>query len=105
MTVSEYIKGQFEDFGMRLSDASVLEFVLKNGLTANAEVSASNFREVQVATVKFVPKLLAMPQSVQEGGLSISKAAHDSLRDWYRMQCKELGIKDELTKRPKVTFL
>lgn len=105
MTISEYIKGQFEDFGMRLSDASVLEITLKNSLTASAEVSDSNFKEVDVATVKAVPKLLAMPQSVTEGGMTISKATQDSIAEWYRMRCKELGIKDLLTKRPRVTFL
>ena len=105
MTISEFIKGQFEDFGVRLSDASVLEYTLKNKLTASAEVSDSNFRKVQVATVKYIPKLLAMPQSVQEGGMTISRASREALLDWYKMQCKELGIKDLLTKKPRVTFL
>lgn len=105
MTISEYIKGQFADFGMRLSDASVLEITKRNQLAADAEVSDDNFRDVDVAVVKAVPKLLIMPQSIQEGGMVISKASRDAILDWYKMRCKELGIKDELTKRPRVTFL
>ena len=105
MKISEYIVRQFEDFGMRLSEAAVLEFVNKNKLEADAEVSKSNFRSVHVATVKFVPRLLIMPQSISEGGVSISKASREAILDWYRMQCKEYGIKDELSKRPTVTFL
>ncbi len=104
MTISEFIKGQFEDFGVRLSEATVLDIMLKNRLTASVEVSDSNIREVSVAMVKAVPKLLIMPQSIQEGGMSISKASREAIRDWYKLQCKELGIKDQLPK-PRVTFL
>lgn len=105
MTISEFIVKQFEDFGVRLSDATVLDIVLKNKLTANAEVSASNHREASIAMIKAVPKLLIMPQAVSEGGVSISKASREAILDWYRLQCKEYGIKDELTKKPRVTFL
>ena len=105
MTISEFIKEQFEDFGVRLSGASVLEIITKNKLTGTDEVSESIIRQVSVALVKYTPKLLAMPTSVQEGGMTISKADRDSILAWYRWQCKELGLKDELTKRPRVTFL
>ncbi len=105
MTVSDYIKGQFEDFGVRLSEAFVLEVTLKHNLTASDEVTSSNFDTVNRAVVKSIPKLLIMPQSISEGSMSISKAQREAITDYYRHQCKELGIKDELTKRPKVTFL
>lgn len=105
MTVSDYIKGQFEDFGVRLSEAFVLEVTLKHNLTSSDEVSASNFDKVNRAVVKSIPKLLIMPQSISEGSMSISKAQREAITDYYKHQCKELGIKDELTKRPKVTFL
>lgn len=105
MTVSDYIKGQFEDFGVRVSEAFVLEVTLKHNLTSSDEVSASNFDKVNRAVVKSIPKLLIMPQSISEGSMSISKAQREAITDYYKHQCKELGIKDELTKRPKVTFL
>ncbi len=105
MTVSDYIKGQFEDFGVRLSDASVVEITIKGKLTSSDEVTESNFDKVNRAIVKSIPKLLMMPQSISEGSMSITKAQREAIMDYYRLQCKELGMKDELTKRPKVTFL
>ncbi len=105
MTVSDYIKGQFEDFGVRLSDASVVEITIKGKLTSSDEVTESNFDKVNRAIVKSIPKLLMMPQSISEGSMSITKAQRETIMDYYRLQCKELGMKDELTKRPKVTFL
>ena len=105
MTVSDYIKGQFEDFGVRLSDASVVEITIKGKLTSSDEVTESNFDKVNMAIVKSIPKLLMMPQSISEGSMSITKAQREAIMDYYRLQCKELGMKDELTKRPKVTFL
>ena len=108
MTISGYIKGQFEDFGVRLSEASVLEIAIKCGHGTDAdetEVSDSNFREVQRALVKFVPNILLTPTSVQEGGMTISRADRESILAWYRLKCKELGIKDQLTQKPRVTFL
>lgn len=105
MTVSDYIKGQFEDFGVRLSEASVVEITIKGKLTSSDEVTESNFDKVNRAIVKSIPKLLTMPQSISEGSMSISKAQRESIERYYRLQCKELGIKDELTQRPKVTFL
>lgn len=105
MTVSDYIKGQFEDFGVRLSDASVVEITIKGKLTSSDEVTESNFDKVNRAIVKSIPKFLMMPQSISEGSMSITKAQREAIMDYYRLQCKELGMKDELTKRPKVTFL
>ena len=105
MTVSDYIKGQFEDFGVRLSDASVVEITIKGKLTSSDEVTESNFDKVNRAIVKSIPKLLMMPQSISEGSMSITKAQREAIMDYYRLQCKELEMKDELTKRPKVTFL
>lgn len=105
MTVSEYISQMFMDFGVKLSDAAVLGIALRNSLDAGDDVLADNFSAVETAVVKAVPMLLLTPSSISEGGLSISKAQHDSILEFYKMRCKELGIKDELTRKPKIKFL
>jgi len=105
MIICEYISQVFMDFGVRLSDAAVTGIVLRNNLTANDFVGAENINSVDVAIVKSIPMLLLTPSSVGEGGLSISKAQNESITSYYKMRCKELGIKDTLTKKPKVTFL
>lgn len=104
MTVAEYIRGQFRDFGVSLSDASVTEALLRGGLDGGQEVEAGNFPRVHLAVVRSVPKLLLAPQGVTQGPVSVTRAQRDAIIDWYRMQCRELGIKDELTVRPKVTI-
>lgn len=105
MTVSEYISQTFMDFGVKLSEAGILGIVMRNSLNSADAVGASNFKGVETAVVKAIPMLLLTPSSVTEGSLSISKAQHDSILAFYRLKCKELGIKDELTKKAKVTFL
>lgn len=105
MTVAEYISRTFLDFGVKLSDASVLGITMRNSLGADDNLGSANFGTVEVAIVKAIPMLLLTPQSISEGGLSISRAQRDSISDYYRLRCKELGLKDELTRKPKVTFL
>lgn len=105
MTVNEYISQTFLDFGVRLSEASILGIVRRNKLGEYDEIGAGNFNQVEIAVVKSIPLLLLTPQNVSEGGLSISRAQRDSITTYYRARCKDLGLKDELTHKPKVTFL
>lgn len=58
-----------------------------------------------MAIVKSIPSLLLFPQSISEGGMSISRAQTDDIKAYYHLKCKEYGIKDELSNRPKVKFL
>lgn len=105
MTVQEYIRQTFKDFGVTLSEAAVSGIILRNGLGADADVSSANIESVDRAVVKNVPTLLLTPAAFSEGSLSISRTQVDAIKSWYHMRCKELGIKDELTKRPRVTIL
>ena len=106
MNVLESIRSQFGDFGVKLSEATLLGIIDdKTGLDADAEVTKSNRKQVAIAIVRSIPRILLMPQSVSEGSVSITRTKREDLLAWYRMRCKELGIKDELTKRPTVTFL
>lgn len=93
------------DFGVKLSEAATTGIILRNGLDASAEVNSAGIRKLDVAIVKSIPILLVVPTSVGEGALSISKAQHDSIVQFYRVKCKELGIINELENRPKIRFL
>jgi len=105
MTVSEYIKQTFADFGVKLSEAAAIGIVRRSGLDASADVANVEFRVLDVAVVKSIPILLLTPSSVSEGPLSISKAQKESIVQYYSLRCKELGIINELEKRPTVRFL
>lgn len=105
MTVSEHIRRSFMDFGLNLSDASLEGILLREGLEGSAEFSAANIRSVDIAMVKSIPMLLLSPQSVSEGGYSLSRAQRDSIETYYSFMCKKYGIKDELTRKPKVKLL
>lgn len=93
------------DFGLKLSDASLEGILLREGLDGFAEFSAANITDVDIAMVKSIPMLLLSPQSVSEGGYSLSRAQLNSIEAYYSFMCKKYGIKDELAKRPKAKFL
>lgn len=105
MNVSDYIRQLFLDFGVRLSNASVLRISLKSGSSPDDVLGADNMEDIDKAVVKFLPSLLLFPQSVREGGMSISRSQIDDIKAYYHLKCKEYGIKDELSNRPKTKFL
>lgn len=105
MTVREYITNRFISFGAMNYEAEVEGVVVSGGLSPDATLSKDNFRAVEVAFVRRIPDLLLLPTSVSELGVSISRASADSLRQYYSIKCKEYGIKDELSDKPKVRFL
>ena len=93
------------DFGVKLSDAAVQGITLRHSLDSQSEVNAANIKRVDTALIKSIPLLLMTPSSFGEGAISISKAQHDSILQYYQFRCAELGINDELAKKPKVKFL
>lgn len=106
MTIKEYISQRFFDFGVTLSDATLLSIMLKGALQEGEEVVTSNVKSVEIAITKNIPELLLTPQSVSDGSLSISKASKDALMDYYKMKCKEYGLADQFaTQKKRVVFL
>ena len=105
MTVSDYIRQTFLDFGVRLSDASLFGIMGRESLNADAEVDSYSITPIDVAIVKSIPILLLTPQSVSEGGFSISRASKDSILSWYALRCGELGLEDELSDTPSIRFM
>jgi hypothetical protein len=98
MTVKDYIVGRFQPFGIKLSEADLLDITQKGG----TEITSDNMREIQIAIVKFIPSLLLHPQSVSESGFSITRAQGADIRAYYDYQCKELGLANRL--KTKISF-
>ena len=100
MKVADYIKQKFQTFGIQLSEADLLDISL--GL--DAELTEDNKTRVNVAIVKFIPNLLLRATSISESGFSMSWNIQ-GIKDYYSLKCKEYGLVDELSNKPKVAFL
>lgn len=100
MTISDYIKQKFQTFGIQLSEADLLDV----GGTGEGEVNEDNKDRINVAIVKFIPSLLLRATSISESGFSMSWNIQ-GIKDYYSWACKQYGLKDELSNKPKVTFL
>ena len=59
---------------------------------------------VSVAIAKFIPSLLLRATSISESGFSMSWDIQ-GIKDYYSLLCKQYGLKDELSNKPKCTFL
>lgn len=95
MTIGEYITQKFSTFGITLPEADLLD-VTMSGLDLNAEVNEDNIRKVNISIAGLIPQILALPESVNESGFSISWDK-DSLRKYYYILCDQLGIENQLT--------
>ena len=109
MTVSDYIKGKFQTFGITVSEADLLELSLSSGINVEDEMNQQNIGLVSVAMTGFIPSLLlrANSKSVSENGHSKSQSWDISgIKEYYAFLCKKYGLDDELNAdKPKVKFL
>lgn len=109
MTVTDYIKGKFQTFGITVSEADLLEMSLSSGISGEDEMSQQNIGLVSVTMVSFIPSLLlrANSKSVSENGHSKSQSWDISgIKEYYAFLCKKYGLDDELNAdKPKVNFL
>lgn len=103
MSVKEYIQQKFQSFGIELSEADTLDILLSSSINEEDAVTQENINQLSIAICKFIPTLLLHPSSLSESGFSISKAQSSDIRDYYSLQCKKLGIENEL--KSKITFL
>ena len=105
MTANDYIQQKFQTFGIQLSEADLLDIVEDAGLeNGDVERDASNKVRVSVAMAKFIPSLLLRATSISESGFSMSWDIK-GVKDYYSWLCKQYGLKDELSNKPKCTFL
>ena len=105
MTVSDYIKGKFQTFGITVSEADLLELSLSSGISGEDEMSQQNIGLVSVAMVGFIPSLLLRATSINENGFSVSWNV-EGIKQYYAFLCKKYGLKDDInTDKATVTFL
>ena len=104
MTVNGYIQQKFQTFGIQVSEADLLDMCLKSKISGEDEMNEHCYVRVSVAIAKFIPSLLLRPVSMGEGGVSVSWN-FDGIKSYYFFLCKQYGLKDELSNKPKCTVL
>ena len=104
MTVNEYISQKFQSFGINLSEADLLDMCLNAKISEEDEMNEDCYGRVSVAIAKFIPSLLLRATLISESGFSMSWDIK-GIKDYYSWLCKQYGLKDELTDKPKCTFL
>ena len=104
MIVNDYISQKFQPFGINLSEADLLDMCLNSKISGEDEMNEDCYGLVSVAIAKFIPSLLLRATSISESGFSMSWNIQ-GIKDYYSFLCKRYGLKDELSDKPKVTFL
>ena len=104
MTVNDYISQKFQTFGIQLSEADLLDMCLNEKISGEDEMNQDCYDRVSVAIAKFIPSLLLRATSISESGFSMSWDIQ-GIKDYYSLLCKQYGLKDELSNKPKCTFL
>lgn len=104
MTVNDYIKQKFQTFGIQLSEADLLDMCLNINVKGEDEIDQDTISRVLYSIAKFIPSLLLRATSISESGFSMSWNIQ-GIKDYYSFLCKEYGLKDKLSNKPKCTFL
>lgn len=104
MTVNDYIQQKFQTYGINLPEADLLDMCLNAKVSGEDEMNEDCYGRVSVAIAKFIPSLLLRATSISESGFSMSWDIQ-GIKDYYSLLCKQYGLKDELSSKPKVTFL
>lgn len=104
MTVNDYIGQKFQTFGIQLSESDLLDMSLNSKISGEDEMNQDCYDRVSVAIAKFIPSLLLRATSIGESGFSMSWNLQ-GIKDYYSLLCKQYGLKDELSNKPKCTFL
>lgn len=104
MMVNDYIQQKFQTFGIQMSEADLLDMCLNSKISGEDEMNENCYSRVSVAIAKFIPSLLLHATSISESGFSMSWNL-EGIKQYYSFLCKQYGLKDELSDKPKVTFL
>lgn len=104
MTVNDYIQKRFQTFGIQLSEADLFDMFLNAKVSGEDEMCEDCLGRISVAIAKFIPSLLLRATSINESGFSMSWDIQ-GIKNYYSWLCKQYGLEDELTDKPKVTFL
>lgn len=104
MTINDYIGQRFQTFGIQVSEADLLDMCLDAKINGEDEINEDCHTRVAVAIAKFIPSLLLRATSISESGFSMSWNIQ-GVKDYYSWLCKQYGLKDELSNKPKCSFL
>lgn len=95
MTIKDYFLARFGIIGVSINSENLAVFLKANGVNIDENFQESMKNELDKNFAKVVFDLLIMPK-VSEDDFSI-EYDKDSLKEWYRMECKRLGVKDLFT--------
>ena len=88
------------------SNLAIENILSRTGLDGEEPFDEENRARLEVACAKQIPWMIQNPSSVNENGFSVSWSDYaNSLMKLYSCLCKRYGLKDELSDKPKVTFL
>nr|DAT76460.1 MAG TPA: hypothetical protein [Caudoviricetes sp.] len=105
MSIKEYISSKFQSFGIKVSEADLLDMSLNARVNIEDDVDADVIDNISVAIARFIPSLLLRPSSINESGFSMSWNTQ-GVKDYYSLLCKKYGLKDELNdNKPKIRIL
>lgn len=101
-TVSDALKSQVQ---YPLPATFFLTVMIKRGLDGDAECTKEILTspEFKGSHADCIRQILLYPNSISEGGMSISKTDRKSLLDMANRLYKEIG-EEPIDERPKVTF-
>ena len=95
MTIRDYIGQKFSAYG-DLSEADMLDFSIKSGLSPDDEMSSESIGKVETGMIEIIPSLLLRPDSVNESGFSVSWDK-DGLRRYYLLLCDRNGVSPDVS--------
>ncbi|MDR1582903.1 MAG: hypothetical protein LBS55_06525 [Prevotellaceae bacterium] len=102
MTVRDYIASKTGRLNLNLTDADWSD--ISKSVDLGAEDTEDNIRKAyMVLATRIFPFYVNQAKSVSENGFSISFDGN-GLLNFYSWLCKYLGIKNNLTQKPRVTF-
>lgn len=104
MIISDYIQQKFQTFGIQLSEADLLDMCLNAKISGKDKMNGDCYGRASVAIAKFIPSLLLRATSISDSGFSMSWNLEE-MKQYYSLLCKQYGLKDELSNKPKCTFL
>ncbi|MEE3723990.1 DUF6706 family protein [Riemerella anatipestifer] len=97
MTIGEYIKEKLNLWSVSHSDALISAELSKLDLQMESEYNNETASKLDLFFYNLLPEMLLLPNSISEGGYSIS-FDKKAVEDYYQMLCNKLGKPNLLPK-------
>jgi hypothetical protein len=104
MTIREYITNRFQSFGIKVSEADLLDMLNGTDYDVLNEAYGDALNVANIAIAEFIPSLLLRATSINESGFSMSWNI-EGMKEYYSIMCKRYGLEDMLSDKPTVEFL